>query len=198
MRTFSGLHWKGRHFVFSSPRRPRIYSIALASLNPIARMSITPPAYARYSGCQNSLEVEQTSTAHPTPIEICWLASQKSRAEKPSPKARKKQSAGMAMSSGQSRRSTSSRVSAHFCRAIRSGGNGQPIFRARWRTLITLRFSAAATLTTDAPCATKALKRSSSASVHFGFLERTTGGFMAWSPDAHGLKRAPATTLGSA
>jgi hypothetical protein len=52
---------------------------------------------------------------------------------------------------GEARRPSLSVVSAHFFRAMRSGGNGQPIDRARVRTLVILRLSAAATLTTDAP-----------------------------------------------
>jgi len=65
-----------------------------------------------------------------------------------------------------SRRQTLPGESAHFCRATRNGGNGQPSARARVRTLRIVRLRAAAALTTEAPWATRAFKRSSSASVH--------------------------------
>jgi hypothetical protein len=61
-------------------------------------------------------------------------------------------------------------VSAPFWRATRSAGKGQPSKRARVRTLIVVRRNAAAARMTDSPCATKAFRRSSSASVQGRFL----------------------------
>ena len=60
---------------------------------------------------------------------------------------------------------TLSDVSADRSRTTHSRGKGQPSARARARTLMILRLRAAATLTTDAPWATRAFNRSSSSCV---------------------------------
>jgi hypothetical protein len=57
------------------------------------------------------------------------------------------------------------------CRSIRRVGNGQPTSRARVRTSIVARRSAAAAGMTDAPCTTNPLSRSSSPFVQGKFLE---------------------------
>jgi hypothetical protein len=62
--------------------------------------------------------------------------------------------------------------SAHFLRNSRIGGNGVPSFRAWMRTLTMLRLNAPAARTIDAPCATRALRRSLSASVQDPDIKR--------------------------
>jgi hypothetical protein len=88
------------------------------------------------------------------------------------------------VSTGQARRVSSGKCrasgrfkfevrSAHFCRAARSVGKGQPRDRARVRTLIVVRRNAAAARMIEAPCSTSVTRRSSSSFVQGWFLEST-------------------------
>jgi hypothetical protein len=69
-----------------------------------------------------------------------------------------------------------SRDSVHLCFAIRRDGNGVPSLRAWSRTLIIVRFNAAAARTTDAPLVASAFRRWFSSSVQTGDLI----GFLIW------------------
>jgi hypothetical protein len=63
-------------------------------------------------------------------------------------------------------RQSLSGVLAHFFRASRMVGKGQPSLLARSRTTDCRRFKAAVARISEAPCATSSLRRSSSSGVH--------------------------------